>query len=66
MYSAMAVTSTMAVAAQLKKYIQPATYAAFSPRNSRAYDTKDPEDGRCKISSPNARRMKNTNTPQTA
>jgi len=31
MYVAIAVTSTMAVSAQLTKYIQPATNAAFSP-----------------------------------
>ncbi|SKT26080.1 Uncharacterised protein [Mycobacteroides abscessus subsp. abscessus] len=36
MYSATAVTSTIEVEAQLTKHIQPATYAAFSPRNSRA------------------------------
>jgi hypothetical protein len=33
---AIAVESTIAVMAQFRKYIQPATKAAFSPRNSRA------------------------------
>jgi hypothetical protein len=37
--------SAIPVVAQFRKYIQPATYAPFSPRNSRAYDTKAPEDG---------------------
>ena len=36
MYSATAVTSTMAVIAQFSQYSQPATNAAFSPKNSRA------------------------------
>jgi len=63
---AIAVESTIDVIAQLRKYIQPATYAAFSPRNSRAYDTNDPEDGRCRTSSPRARRIRKTKTPQNA
>jgi hypothetical protein len=56
----------MAVIAQLRKYIQPAAYAAFSPKNSRAYETNDPEEGRCSTSSPRARRMKKAKTPQMA
>ena len=35
-YSAMAVMSAMPVVDQLRKCIQPATYAPFSPMNSRA------------------------------
>ena len=63
---AIAVESTMAVNAQFSQYIQPATNAAFSPRNSRAYDTKDPDDGRCSTSSPSARRIRKTKMPQNA
>ena len=63
---AIAVESTMAVNAQFSQYIQPATNAAFSPRNSRAYDTNDPDDGRCRTSSPSARRMRKTKMPQNA
>ena len=36
MYVAIAVTSTIEVIAQFRKYIQPAANAAGSPRNSRA------------------------------
>ena len=36
MYSATAVMSTIAVIAQFSQYSQPATNAAFSPKNSRA------------------------------
>src|SRR5689334_2383222 len=58
--------SAMPVVAQFRKYIQPAVYAPFSPRNSLAYDTNAPEDGRYSTSSPRARTTRKAKTPQTA
>lgn len=58
--------SAMPVVDQFRKCIQPATYAPFSPMNSRAYETNAPEEGRCRISSPSARTTKNANSPHTA
>ena len=45
----------MPVSAQFSQYIQPATNAAFSPKNSRMYDTNAPDVARCRTSSPRAR-----------
>ena len=56
----------MAVMAQFSQYSQPVTKAVFSPKNSRAYDTKEPELGRCSTNSPSARRMRKAKKPQIA
>jgi hypothetical protein len=58
--------SPIPVIAQFRKNIQPTAYAAFSPKNSREYDTNEPDEGRCSTSSPKARRMKKRKTPHRA